>query len=111
MRPRLHASPRLGDALQRQRLHIDSKFVASGRVEQLRVRLSPDIGRCAEIGVPHDHEHLPPDWGRRQRRLRARRGAQVHEARFEARGLNRRGERLAEQRIDDDVDAAFGRLR
>jgi len=35
----------------------------------------------------------------------------VHEARFEARGLNRRGERLAEQRIDDDVDAAFGRLR
>ena len=90
---------------------IDVDATSSPRaaaVGQLSVGLALDLGRRGEVGVAHHHEHLPADRRRGNRRLRAGARSDLHEPRAEARGVDGRHERLAEQRVDDDVDPAPG---
>ena len=108
MRAGLEAPPRLADPIERERVDLHLDLPGGCGLRQARVRLPLDVLGRAEVGVPHDRQQLAPDRGRGDRRLRARAGTELDDARAKAGRVNRRRERPPEQRVEDDIDAPFG---
>jgi hypothetical protein len=69
---------------------------------ELEIGLPAFVMRGAEVRMAEDREALAADSGGRERRLRTRGLADVHDARLGGRSLDRGPDRLAPQRVDDE---------
>src|SRR5207237_8132265 len=94
--------PCLGDPVERERLDRDLDPASRRMADELEVALAQRLDREAEVREAEQVDLLATHDGGAERRLRARRLADVDDPGAGRRRGQRRGERPVPERIDDD---------